>query len=378
MTVIGEADAIVEPAGSRGRRGWVTAGLVVVLAAGAASAWAAGAFNTAASPGGGSALVAPATAAVVRVDIAATTPLPATLGYAGSYTVTGQGGGTLTSLPQPGQVIRQGQALYQTGNGAPVALLYGTVPAWRSLTEGLTGADVSQLNHDLVALGDAASAQVAAAGWDYYSWETAIGVQQLEQHLGVVNPPPSLALGRVVFEPGAVRVTQVTGSLGGPASGPVLAATSDEHVVTIALDVSQESEVAAGDAVSVTLPDGSATPGVVSSVGTVATTSAAQQGQSSATTVPVTVTLSNPAAAGSLDQAPVTVNITTATAHDALAVPVTALLARAPGRYLVEIAGPGSTRRFVPVTPGIFDDNSGLVQVTGALSVGERVVVASS
>ena len=92
-------------------------------------------------------------------------------------------------------------------------------------------------------------------------------------------PSGSLSLGQVVFEPEALRVTQVTGSLGGPASGPVLAATSDRHVVTIPLDVSQQSEVKAGDAVTVTLPDGTTTPGVVSSVGAVATTTSGQQGQ---------------------------------------------------------------------------------------------------
>ena len=174
----------------------------------------------------------------------------------------------------------------------------------------------------------------------------------------------------------------MTGSLGGPALGPVLAATSDRHVVTVPLDVSQESEVTAGDAVSVTLPDGATTPGVVSWVGTVATTTPAaqtsQQGQSPATTIPVTVRLTDPKAAGTLDQAPVTVNITTATAREVLAVPVTALLAQAPGGYAVEVIGTANTRRLVPVTPGIFDDNSGLVQVTGALTPGQRVVVAAS
>jgi hypothetical protein len=44
----------------------------------------------------------------------------------------------------------------------------------------------------------------------------------------------------------------------------------------------------------------------------------------------------------------------------------------------VEVTGPGSSRRWVPVTPGIFDDASGLVQVTGALAPGQRVVVAAS
>ena len=74
-----------------------------------------------------------------------------------------------------------------------------------------------------------------------------------------------------------------------------------------------------------------------------------------------------------------TVYITTASsASTVLAVPVGALLAQSPGGYAVEVVGPGNTRRLVPVTAGIFDDNSGLVQVTGALTPGERVVVPAS
>jgi hypothetical protein len=317
---------------------------------------------------------------VVREDLSATTPVSATLGYAGSYTVTGQGGGTLTWLPRAGQVIRQGRVLYETGNGSPVVLLYGRVPDWRDLGEGVTGQDVTQLNHDLVQLGYADRADIDALGWDYYSWETAYAVQRLEEHLGVSSPPGGLSLGQAVFEPGAIRVSQVAASLGGPASGPVLQATSDRQVVTVPLDVSQESEVNPGDAVTVTLPDGTTTPGVVSWVGTVATTTpTSQQGQGPTTTIPVQVKLTDPGAAGTLDQAPVTVNITTATAHDTLAVPVTALLARSPGGYVVEVVDPGNTRRYVPVTAGpIFDDANGLVQVTGALTPGQRVVVGAS
>jgi hypothetical protein len=370
-------------AGPRRRvAGGMAAGLVVVLAAGVVAGWRAGVFSAAASPGAGGPGAAPATGAVVQEDLSAQTPVSATLGYAGSYTVTGQGDGTLTWLPPAGQVIRQGQVLYQTGNGSPVVLLYGRVPDWRTLDEGVTGADVTQLNHDLVRLGYADRADIAALGWDFYSWATASAVQRLEEHLGVLAPPGSLSPGQVVFEPTALRVSQVTGSLGGPASGPVLAATSDRQVVMIPLDVAQESEVRAGDRVSVTLPDETTTPGVVSWVGAVATTTPAsqtsQQGQSPATTIPVQVRLTDPGAAGTLDQAPVTVNITTATAHDVLAVPVTALLARSPGGYDVEVAGPGNARRYVPVTPGIFDDADGLVQVTGALTPGQRVVVAAS
>jgi multidrug efflux pump subunit AcrA (membrane-fusion protein) len=365
-----------ETRGSRGRRRWVILGVVVVVAAGAVSAWRTGVFSPAASSPTGQGAPPPATAAVTRQDISATTPVSATLGYAGSYPVRGHGDGTLTWLPSTGQVIRQGHALYKIDNGSPVTLLYGGIPAWRSLYEGVTGGDVTQLNHDLVALGDADSADISALGWDYFSWETQVGVEKLQSHLGVSSPSGSLPLGSMVFEPEAIRVSQVTGSLGGPASGPVLAATSDRHVVTISLDVSQQSEVKTGDKVTVTLPNGTPARGAVSSVGKVATTS--QAGGNTTTTIPVQVTLTDPRAAGTLDQAPVTVNITTGSARNVLVVPVTALLAQSSGRYVVEVIGPGNTRRYVPVSPGIFDDNSNTVQVTGALTPGQRVVVAAS
>jgi hypothetical protein len=376
----GQNAEVLGTAGARGPRGggrWVALGMVVLLAAGAVWAWRAEVFSPAASSGTGQqGAPAPATQAVMRENISATTPVNATLGYAGSYTVTGQGDGTLTWLPSAGQVIRQGQVLYQIDNGSPVVLLYGNVPAWRALYEGDTGQDVSQLNHDLVALGYADRADVVALGWNYYSWETAYGVQLLEERLGTAWPTGNLSLGQVVFKPQALRVAQVTGSLGGAALGPVLTATSDQHVVSVPLDASDQSEVKAGDAVRITLPDGSTTAGVVSSVGTVAVTLGS--GSQASTTIPVSVRLVHPSAAGSLDQAPVTVDITTATARDALVVPVGALLAEGVGAYDVEVAGPGSARRYVPVTIGIFDDGDGLVQVTGALTPGQRVVVPAT
>jgi len=175
----------------------------------------------------------------------------------------------------------------------------------------------------------------------------------------------------VVFEPEALRVAVVTGSLGNPASGPVFSATSDRHVVTIALSTSMESEVAAGDTVSVTLPDGSTTPGVITSVGRVAS------GSSGSATVPVYVKLTDPSAAGTLDQAPVTVNITTSSASNVLVVELTALLAQPSGGYAVEVVGADNSRRLVPVTVGLIDDTAGLVQVTGNLRPGERVVVSN-
>jgi hypothetical protein len=306
---------------------------------------------------------------VTRQNIAATTSENATLGYAASYTVTGKGSGTLTWLPSAGRMIRQGQVLYRTDNGTPVVLMYGGVPDWRTMSEGTIGQDVTQLNHDLVDLGYANSSDISSLGWDYYSWETQYAVENMEEALGVSNPSGSLTLGSVVFKPEALRISQVTANLGSPASGPILSATSDRHIVTINLSTSMESEVKAEDAVSVTLPNGSTTPGVITSVGTVAS------GSSSSATITVYVKLTNPSAAGSLDQAPVTVNITTASASNVLVVQVGALLAQPSGGYAVEVIGANNSRRLVPVTVGLFDDTAGLVQVTGNLTLGERVVV---
>src|SRR5262249_35863833 len=139
----------------------------------------------------------------------------------------------------------------------------------------------------------------------------------------------TLPLGQAVFLPSAIRVTTVSASLGAPAAGVVFAATSTRRVVTIALDAAQQSEVKAGDKVMITLPSGRVTPGVVSAVGKVAT------GGTSAK-IAVTVALAHPNAAGAVDQAPVTVSITTASVKNALVVPVSALLARASGGYAVE------------------------------------------
>jgi hypothetical protein len=318
-------------------------------------------------------LAAPAVSTVTRQDLSSQTPVSATLGYAGSYTVTGRGSGTLTWLPSPGRVISQGQVLYRVDNGTPLILLYGSVPAWRALSEGITGADVAQLNHDLVQLGYASRADIAALGWDYFSWQTRYALEQLQQDLGIASPSGSLPLGSAVFGPSALRVASVTGSLGSPATGPILTATSTRHVVTISLPAAQQSQVKAGDAVTVTLPDGTSTPGVISSAGKVAT------GSGSSATIAVYVRLTHPAAAGSLDQAPVTVQITSTSARNVLAVPVGALLAQSSGGYAVEVTGPGAAHHLVRVTVGIFDDAAGLVQVSGTgLAAGQHVVVPSA
>jgi multidrug efflux pump subunit AcrA (membrane-fusion protein) len=87
------------------------------------------------------------------------------------------------------------------------------------------------------------------------------------------------------------------------------------------------------------------------------------------------VSLSDPAAAAHLDQAPVTVNVTDRAVSGVLAVPVTALVAAAGGGYGVWLRSQGA-RRLVPVTPGLF--SASLVQITApGLATGDSVEVPS-
>jgi Putative peptidoglycan binding domain len=322
---------------------------------------------------------ATSTVPVARRTLSSQRSVAGTLGYAGSYTILGQGGGTITWLPSAGQVIRQGQQLYGL-NGSPVILLYGSIPAYRTLAEGktasdVTGADVQQLNRDLVALGYASRADIDPNS-DEFTWATKAAIQKLQKHLGV-KQSGELSLGQVVFLPTPARVTDVTATLGGQAGGPVFKATSTTPQVNVNLDASLQSQVKAGDRVSITLPTGQVISGVITSVGTVAATGSGS-GSSGNATVPVTISPEKMPSGSHLDQASVQAAITAATVRDALVVPVNALLALASGGFAVEVAGANGKHVLVPVTTGLFDDSDGLVQVTGNLTPGQRVVVPAS
>jgi hypothetical protein len=361
-------------------RRWVIVAVVLVLLAAGALVVVSGVFDgdgrSSGSSDNGSAT---SLATVTRRSLSEQMQVNGTLGYAGSYTVLGQAPGTVTWLPAAGAVIGDGQVLYRV-DGAPVVLLYGSTPAYRALAEGataadVTGADVAQLNHDLVALGYVDSADVDTA-WDEFNRATKAGVEKLQKHLGV-DQSGKLSLGDVVFLPTAARVTTLQASLGAPATGPVLQASSTARTVSVALDPDLQSEVKAGDRVTITLPDNSTTPGRVTSVGKVATAPSNNSGGSdSGPTVPVHIRPTDPRATGSLDQALVEVAITDQTVHNVLAVPVTALLARSGGGYAVEVVAGDGTHHLVRVTLGLFDDAAGMVQVSGSgLAAGQRVVV---
>jgi hypothetical protein len=407
----------------RHRRGWVLAlAVVVVVAAGLGGADAAGVFY-APKLAGSTSGYATGTAAVTRGPLTEQTQENGTVGDSGSYTVVfpgssggsgsspGSGASTFTWLPQVGQTIRQGQQIYQV-SGSPVMLLYGNMPAYRGLAQGMTGTDVTELNTDLVKLGYATAAALGPrAGWDYFSSETGYALGLLQAHLGL-TVTGTLPLGQAVFLPSAVQVTSLgSGAVPGgtaTAGATVLTGSSLTPVVTVDLDASLQSEVAVGDKVSVTLPDNATTSGVISQITTASSASSSPATGSGNTgsgntgsdddgsgsgndgsgnsgsgtaTITVVVSLTNPKAAGSLNQAPVEVTITTGSVSNALIVPVDALLAQpvkgdgaAGAGYAVEVTGPAG-HHLVAVTPGLFDDAAGTVQVTGKLTPGQRVVV---
>jgi hypothetical protein len=368
------------PRRHRRRKVIITAATVIALGAGGTAAGVT--YSLGQRPAASGAQdngAATATVPVARQTLSSQRSVAGTLGYAGSYTILGQGGGTITWLPSAGKVIPQGQELYGL-NGSPVILLYGGIPAYRTLAEGqtasdVTGADVRQLNRDLVALGYASRTDLDPNS-DEFTWATKAAIEKLQQHLGV-KQSGELSLGQVVFLPTPARVTDVTATLGGQAGGPVFKATSTTPQVSVNLDASLQSQVKTGDRVTITLPNGQVIPGVVTSVGTVAT-SGSGSGSSGTATVPVTISPVRMPSAGHLDQASVQVAITAATVRDALVVPVNALLALASGGFAVEVVGANGKHVLVPVTTGLFDDSDGLVQMTGNLTPGQRVVVPSS
>jgi peptidoglycan hydrolase-like protein with peptidoglycan-binding domain len=381
------------------RKRWLLSGAAVVAAVAAIGGVA---VTSGAKPAGAGTPPAPVhTAQVEKRTLSARVSQPGILTYrarldGSPYSVVNHARGTYTKLPTEGQVIRQGHVLYRV-NDRPVALLDGSTPAYRPLKAGANGPDVAELNSDLVALGYANRAQLRPRSASFGP-ATQAAVARLQAALGLARTG-NLKLGDVVFEPSSVRVTSVSAQLGGRSqSGDmVMQGTSTTREIQVALDASQQTSVAVGDTVSITLPNNKTTPGVVSSVGAVAacpwssesgtdsvapgtdTCSSTSSGNPTTPTITVGVIPSRPADTGVWDQAPVQVGITTASVRDAVVVPVVALLSRSGGGYAVEVVGAGASNHLVPVSLGLFDDADGLVQITSSgLAAGQEVVVASA
>jgi len=283
------------------------------------------------------------TAKVTRQNLSDSETKSGTLGYGSSTSISSRVNGTLTHIAAAGSTIQRGQTLFRVDE-VPVVLLYGTLPFYRALKPGDTGADVTQLKENLKALGYSGFTTSAVK-----KWQKSLGWQET----GIVDPA------RIVCAAGAVRVEGTAASVGDAAGQTVLTLTGTRRVVTTSLDVDDSRLAPVNAAVKVTLPDGKTVDGKVESAKTVVVPG--QNGGEASTRIDVVIGLGE--AKVDLDQASVRIVFTASTREKVLTVPVAALLALREGGYAVEAILDGGATKVIPVKTGLFA--AGRVEVTG-------------
>ncbi|MFI7498079.1 peptidoglycan-binding protein [Streptomyces sp. NPDC049687] len=330
----------------------------------------------------------PATAKVQRTTLASSQTVDGQLGYGEASAVrapsssgatgTGPSGGgaasggdgIVTWMPSDGDTITRGEPVYKADQKS-VPLLYGSVPLYRTLSEGSTGGDVKMLEQNLRALG--------YRGFtvdDTYSSGTAAAVRKWQGKLGR-SKTGEVSVGDAVVATGARRVAQTALAPGDTLTGNVLTWTGTGRVVSVDLDVQYANLAKKGVEATVTLPDNSTVTATVTKVGTPTSSGASSSGSSGTSSssnssnssgasnaiVPVELTAKESKKLGGYQAAAVSVAFASETRPNVLAVPVNALVALPKGGYAVEVVT-GSTSEYRPVTLGMF--GNGMVEVTGA------------
>ncbi|HEY8481723.1 MAG TPA: peptidoglycan-binding protein [Spirillospora sp.] len=336
--------------------------LRVALAAGALAA-AGGTAGVAALAAGGdegaaAAALPPATAKVTRQTLRDTLSEQGRLGYGPVHVAMSQTKGVITALPDSGDTITRGRALYEVDND-PVVLLYGSKPSYRPLRIGTKGSDVRRFEANLSALGYGGFTVDSE-----YTAETAEAVREWQDDLGM-EETGIVELGRVAYASGPVRIDSVDANLGEPV-GPgkkVLGYTGTTKAVTVELDTSDRRMAKKGAAVEVTLPENETVKARIDEVTTVI--EQGERGEDPTTKVEVTIWLDSgkaKKAAAPYALASVDVTFTAGERENVLTVPVSALVALSEGGFGVEVVK-GSTSSYVPVETGLFAD--GRVEISG-------------
>lgn len=309
-----------------------------------------------------------ATAPVEKGVLQGTSSAAGTLSFGGSRSVASGTGGVVTALPVPGATVKLGEPVFAVDN-QPTFVMYGGLPAWRSFETGMTdGPDVAALEESLAALGYFDRQPDTTFDWSTRAavvrWQKATGQEQ----------SGSIALGRIEFAAGEVRVSELGAAVGdrvGPGS-QLLTVTDTTKVVNVDLRLADQQLAAVGVEVAIDLPGGARSTGTVASVG-VPTQKEGANGRAEVV-IPVAITLGDPAAAGPLQQASVTVGFPSERRENVLSVPVGALLALGSDRFGVEVVRADGTTTRVPVTTGLFA--AGRVEISGrGVHEGQKVVV---
>jgi peptidoglycan hydrolase-like protein with peptidoglycan-binding domain len=341
---------------------------------------------------------------VVRTDLAATLALDGTLGFGNERPVRSDGDGRVTWLPTIGTVLSRGDTIFRVDD-RPVTLFYGTTPMFRPLdTAGLVGRDIRMLADNLRALGYNVGSQpavgttvtqpraAATAGAADPSASpsgprlsikiqegdavlTATLVTAVKRWQGQRGLPQTgvVRTGDVVVLSQQVRISAVIAQLGDAANAPLVSVAATTKVITVEVHAIEADSVKSAQSVTVSLPDGSTTPGRLLDVSRVATAGGSDPGGSPGQSqLTATIALDDPNAVRSLDSAPVRVQFATQTRHGVLAVPVGALLALSEGGYALQT----DQNTLIRVTVGLFA--KGMVEVSGSgLREGTQVVTTS-
>jgi hypothetical protein len=305
-----------------------------------------------------------ATVDVVRRDLARTETLDGTIGHGDATSLVITATGTLTGLPEPGDVIDAGDVVAEV-DGFPIIALTGSFPLWRALGHGVEdGKDVLLVEYVLASLGYAQEHDVTVD--EEWTWATTEAVEAFQEDHGQ-DDDGEIDLGEIVFLEGAVRVAAVTGVVGQQAAEAGITVTTTAQSVHVDLDTSDADLLAVDDRVDVELPTGATVTATVANIGPAQTDEA-----TGTSTLPVTLTLAD--APPLTDGTPVDVNVEIAAATDVLAVPVEAVLALSEGGYAVEVVdGESGATHLVGVELGVFAD--GMVEVDGDVEAGAEVVV---
>jgi peptidoglycan hydrolase-like protein with peptidoglycan-binding domain len=303
------------------------------------------------------------TVEVVRRDLARVEELDGSVGHGDPTPLVLNAEGTVTALPEQGDVIESGDVIAEV-DGRPIIALQGAFPLWRTLGPGVDdGEDVLQVEYLLASLGYAQEHDVTVD--DDWTAATTEAVEAFQEDHGQ-DDDGEIDLGELVFIEGPVRVASVEGVPGQTAAEAGISVTSTAQSVDVDLDAADADLVAVDDTVEVELPTGRTVTGTVREIGSAETDEAT--GESS---LPVTVSLNK--APHLADGTPVDINVEIVAVENVLAVPADALLALSEGGYAVEVVDSSGATHLVSVTVGVFAD--GMVEITGDVDAGSEVVV---
>ncbi|NNJ62821.1 MAG: efflux RND transporter periplasmic adaptor subunit [Dactylosporangium sp.] len=357
MPTLDTADVATRPR-RRPRRATIAALISVALVIGAGVAAALG-LGGASRDTAGTSTLPPATTKVTRQTLVDQETKDGELGYGTTHTVGTQLAGTVTWLPDTGSTVARGQALYRV-NDTPVVLLYGTLPAYRTLRNDVSGADVKAFEQNLRDLG-----YTGFTVDEDYTSATADAVERWQDDLGL-DQTGRVERGRIIYATGQVRIdsqaTEVGSVLG--QGGAVLSFAGTDRVITATIDVDDQRLARKDATVTITLPDGGESTGRISTVETIIETAPGSSGKEATTDtkIEVTITSDDPTVLAAYDQASVEVAFTASERENVLTVPVSALLALAEGGFGLQLVE-GSTTRMIAVRTGLFA--SGRVEVSG-------------